>query len=628
MTIFGASDNVNVLLQSLDEHKLIDLCADILAVDEHTDIRITDGPGDGQRDIHSQNAAGDRHLTQAKYHSNLSRSVSAKELGEVVLGMVRLDYKKGLFVTNARISPAAKRDCLNGYSGFEVGFLDGREIAKRILGNLVLKAIWYDGTSLNRVMNTLIVPIAARDLETDKSIPFLLAHQESLQGNACTVGLTQVQTHLRRNSVNTMVFWPYRSPRVRTISELGTVTANLTEFVLSGIIHLGDVKDLLPKIAEEALIHVRNMYPSKRHFAVLAGYPSLAPLGGEAAGARIELKDHEPIVMVSHDGVIQTESEWILPSERSGWLLPDRPHVSQAEWIKWYFPKLDICFDIIVQSPPSDASKWFVEEQRNHFLKFWNQSLFMLVPSVIKDTWTDTGLPEPEQWYQWSETEMLAAWPYPMSDSPFMELDVQPDDESISTPLFPEPEPQKAIADMNGLRTQVECLGGRIVEPKKARHMVAIIKEDPIPGTETIDYPGRCLVYDSPTVPSPIDPNSRLFQFTCCWQVEPKAGHSEPPKAELNEFASRLSQQVDDSFSVSTYVDSETESRRTFLISRIDYIHSLGFDRTSDILKNIEGRIEAFLLRIEDVLRSTYEAKRATEYYWEKEIGLTFRKAE
>src|SRR5687767_11947133 len=111
MSVLGPNE-IQSFLHKLDERTLLDVCTDILVTEGHTNIRIMDGPGDGQRDIHSIDGNGNKYLTQSKYHANLSHSVPAKELGEVVLGMVRLGYKHGLFVTSTKVSPQAKRDCL------------------------------------------------------------------------------------------------------------------------------------------------------------------------------------------------------------------------------------------------------------------------------------------------------------------------------------------------------------------------------------------------------------------------------------------------------------------------------------------------------------------------------------
>lgn len=204
MSILGPKETDN-FLQKLDERSLLDICTDILTIKGHTDIRIMEGPGDGQRDIHSIDSNGEKCLTQSKYHRNPSYTVSAKELGEVVLGMIRFGYKKGLFITNAKVSPQAKRDCLNDYPNYSVDFLEGRGIIKNIFDNLVLKAIWYDGQSFDKVSYTLIFPILIRDLETDKPLPLLPQHREAQIGNKIEAGRSEIQINYQRSNTSTNV---------------------------------------------------------------------------------------------------------------------------------------------------------------------------------------------------------------------------------------------------------------------------------------------------------------------------------------------------------------------------------------------------------------------------------------
>jgi hypothetical protein len=198
MSVLGTY-NPEQFLRNLDERRLVDLCADLLTIEGHSEIKITDGPGDGQRDVHSKDMEGEGYLTQVKFHAEISRSVSAKELGEVVLGMARYGYRRGLFITNARISPPAKRDCLNSYPTYSIDFIDGWELVKRVFANLVLKAIWYDGVSLDRVSYALVVPTVARDLNNDKPLPLLPQGQDSFQGTELNEGVCTIRFRVRKS---------------------------------------------------------------------------------------------------------------------------------------------------------------------------------------------------------------------------------------------------------------------------------------------------------------------------------------------------------------------------------------------------------------------------------------------
>lgn len=625
MSVLGTSDDSERFLKNLDEHKLVDLCADLLTIEGHSEIKITDGPGDGQRDIHSKNADGESHITQAKFHSDISRSVSAQELGEVVLGMARYGYRRGLFITNAKISPLAKRDGLDSYPGYSVDFIDGWELVKRVFGNLVLKAIWYDGVSLNRVSYALVMPTVARDFENDKPLPLLPRGQDSFQGNELRAGRTQVQARFQRSSTSIFVFGEYRSPRVRTVSELGSSRISMTEVVLSGVIYLEDISELLLKIGIEVISRLENMHAKKQHFAVLLGHPCLTPLGGEASGARIELSEFAPTTLVSHNSIVENELDWILPTQETGWFLPEYPKVSQAEWIQWYNPKYDVCLDVTVTSPPSGAVQWIVEEQSSFFVRWWNESLFMLLPTALQDNWEATGLPEPAYWYRWNSEKSLGVWLHPIFDSPIALMKVEPDHE----PLEPFPfqfDLERVRIEISNLRVQVQNLGGVAIEPTKARHMIAILDTDPFPTTEIIEYQGRHLAFEPEIIPSPIDPNSRRVKFTVCWLVKALPNSNPPSASVLEKLADELTQQDYHPFRVTIQSDDQTLSKEVFLIAHVEYLPAIGFEKTDSTLQRIEKPLESTLAQLESSIGLHFSVERATEQYWDKEIFMRFRR--
>jgi hypothetical protein len=622
MSVLGP-ESAKQFLRKLDEKKLLDLCADILAIEGHTEIKITDGTGDGQRDIHSMTPNNEKHLAQSKYHGNISRAVSAPEIGEVISGMLRFGYKRGLFITTARITPQAKRDLLESYPGFEVDFLEGKDIVKKVFSNLILKAIWYDGTSLDKVPYTLVVPVVARDLESDKPLPILSHRQNSIQGSILNVGRTQVQSLLRRSTVNTSVFGQYRSPRVRTVSELGSSQISLTEVILSGIIYLEDIADVLQTVGNEIVDRIKRIYPTKQHFAIMVGYPCLTPLGGEASGARIQLDKYEAITLVYHGKIIENELDWILPTQEAGWYLPDRASASQAEWIRWYNPRIDVCLDIKVASPPSDATKWMIDEQKEFFTKWWKESLFVLLPTHLQSSWEDTNLPQPSQWYQWNIEKSLAMWIHPYLSFPLRIAQIESDYEPLKPfPLGPDPE--QVRKELSDLLQQLENLGGAAVEPIKARYMIGLVDEDPFPTQEVVIYQGKDLILGEKVVPSPIDPLSRGIEFIVCWLTKPISNDSVDSESELIGLTDELSRRDYFPFKVTIRLDDSTLSKETFLLAYIDYIPSVGFEKTQSLLNGLDQLLESVLLKLEADLRSRFVIHRATGEYWDKEILMKF----
>jgi hypothetical protein len=621
MSILGPQE-MNEFLKNLDARKILNLCADILYVDGHTDIKIMEGPGDGQRDIHSINSNGEKCLTQSKFHSELSYTVSAKELGEVVLGMVRFGYTKGLFITNVRISPQAKRDCLSDYPDHSVDFLEGENIFNRVLDSLLLKAIWYDGHSLDAVSYTINFPIISRDLETDKPLPLLPQHINSQIGNTFQAGRSEVQINYQRNNSHIHVFGEYRSPTRKTPHELGSTQIGVTEAILSGIIHIGDINQILSGLRKETISHFKRIHKNKKHFALIFGSPSLTPLGGQSSGARIELEDTKPITYVEHGDFQGEEADWILPSQNVGWILPKSPSVTQAKWIRWYNQKYDICFDVIVSSHPSDQEKWLITEQRDLFVKWWNQSLFMLVPHDIVRRWKSTKIPVPSKWHKWNKTNSLGLWLHPVLRNPFVQTSIEPEYEDLEL-HFGTNELEKINKEMDVIRKNLESLGSTFVNPEKARHMIAVIANDPYPNAEQVQYRGKELAYDPSMVPTPINPESRKFQFTVCWEIE-NGDSKRFLSANLEKIISKLTAIDWSPFHIDFFLDNETETKKNYIFIEIEFSPEITFQCTTYALLNVEDKVIPLIEKVEENLSQDISFERSTKRYWNEELFILF----
>ena len=624
MSVLGPQE-IQDFLQKLDERTLLDVCTDILAIEGHKNIRIMDGPGDGQRDIHSIDANGNKCLTQSKYHAKFSQSISAQELGEVVLGMVRFGYNHGLFITSTKISPQAKRDCLNDYPGYSIDFWEGREIVKKVFDNLVLKAIWYDGHSLDKVAYTLIIPIIARDLETDKPLQFLQEHTNSLIGNQIFVGCSEIQINYQRSNSSNKVFGDYRSPKRKTPGELGSSRVGVTEAILSGLIHLGDIDSILEAVNNEVLAQTITANPDKKHFAVILGCPSLTPLGGESSGARIELEGRTSKTLVVHDDFSGSEIDWIIPPvDSSEWVLPEGPRVSQADWIRWYNSEYDMCLDIYVTCPPSDDVRWEFIEQRDYFIKWWNNSLFMLVPNEIFGKWETYNIIAPTKYLEWDTTLFLCSWLHPIFNSPIVQLSVEPEYES-GTLYISEQDILEIEKDFANIKNKLETLGSTVVEPQKARHMVAIHEGDPYPDFENVIYQGKHIGYRSEKIPTPIAPDTRRFQFTVCWEIEAKSGDAPLSQSTLSEILSDLKSKDYSRCQSNFFLDTETLSKSTFIIFELEFSPSNIYQSTAQALKDSKLLAQKIAVQTEHYLTEKVKYVRATKVFWNKELLMHFK---
>jgi hypothetical protein len=585
MTVIGSSENAIQFLRNLDEKKLVDLYADMRTLEGYTEIKIMDGPGDGQRDIHSIDGNGEKHLTQSKFHNDPLKTVSSKELGEVVLGMVKLGYKKGCFITNAKISPQAKRECLDNYPGYSIEFIEGREIAKRVFDNLILRAIWYDGESIERVSYALTLPIVARDSETDRPLRLLPKTHDGWEGNVIKAGRSEVHINFQRSTVSTSLFDPYRPPYKRTISEFGSSISNTIEVVLTGIIHLEDVDNILYKVVMEAFSRINDFYnSSKQHVAIRGGMSYLTPLQGDSSGARIELKELSPTTFVQHENETENEIDWVCPGPESNWYPPTRIGGSNSSWVRWYNPKIDTCLNLSIISPPSASDRWQVEERYDYVRKWWSQSLFFLLPRTIQKSWVELNLPEPTFAHYWNDKNLLCGWLHPSLRTPVRTMLFEDDE-------YPQEKPEESFPpflNSDGVSKEIDELGkllegleGTRVTPDKARHMSAVVDKDPFPTTEIMIYgPSDLIIDPDTTIPSPIDLKARQIQFTICWMLGESLSkdhqiHELDPHKLLNDIL------TDDTlpFNVSAQIDNNTLRQNSYLLVHLEYKNPISTEK-------------------------------------------------
>jgi hypothetical protein len=621
MTVQGPSDELTSFLKNLDEKKLVDLAADILTLEGHSNMKITDGPGDGQRDIHSVNREGEKQITQSKFHSNINHSMSTTEIGEITQGMLRFGYKKGLVITNSKISPPAKRDCIDLYPGLNIDFIDGIELIKRVFGNIILRSIWYDGESIDKVNYQIIIPFVVRDLEKDKPIPII----NSLEGRTLeiTIETRQFELSFRESWINTNIFGQYRMPTLRTMSELQPYQTRGTEVIVSGVIHLDQISSLIEESGKQILSHCRVQFPKKSHVACVLGSPFLAALSkDEVTSDSIKLERYPPVTFVCHNNMIESEESWLLPNYKDGWLLPNDIRASQASWIFWYAPKSDICLDItIIDSPPNDSGKWQLENRYNFFDRWWNESLFFLIPEKTSAKWDQCGLENPSEWFQWFEGTWLGAWYHPYMRGPLTDIPFESEDDSNNprgSLLFNKEEFDE---EMRELGERIEKIGGISIVPKKARYMISFLRGDPYPRTDIIDFRNFDLTFNLPGIPTPIDPKSRRIQFMTCWTIEGKEDIREEIELKLNSIPNRLPQEIGNNYALDYEIESFGDS--DYLIIRISYLNISRYERSLDIINSIKNDIDLILANIEGEL-SSYILKKATKDFMMYVIGLVY----
>jgi hypothetical protein len=621
MQISGNSADLFLRLQHLDFHKFVDLTADLLAVRGHSNLRITDGPGDGCRDIHSTDKYGNKHLTQCKFHEDRSKTASSLETGQLPLGLVKFGYKNGTFVTNAKVSPQAKREFLNDYPGYSMSWIQGDDLAREVFDSLLLRALWYDGESVDRITFRAAVPILVRDLVRDKPISLQVATAIKSPFRIRD-GDLEVEVTLREASLEKERFSPYRTPNMKTRSEGWHPWGRIVEASISGVLPLAGMESVIKVLGDTLTANLTSCpewtYPL---FAMRLGRPYITPLGGESAGTRQDLPI-DTTTSVTHQGSTFEEFDWLLPGDDSGWVIPQRISASIADWVRWYHPQLDVCLNLELLSPPDDTALGSVAERQAYSRKWWNESLFALVDPEVASRLESEGVCEPTEVIEWYGGQQLLTWLHGNLEPGFRPLLEEPEDGTDPLPNPFEADSETSRAFFEDLEARLESFDVTIIAPEKARHMIACIRADPFPELDLIYYRPVDLICHWGTVPSPVDPRARHFEFVCVWMLsgKVKGGDIEDWGMLLETMMEELSHLPIEKW----FIDVDTLFGDYLIIHLLLPVADFAKD-TDAILADLQAVVENSTAEIhQGVTTLVPTAQRATGYFWQWEIGVLF----
>jgi hypothetical protein len=619
MRISGRSDDLVTLLSSLSPTLLADLVADLLALREHTQIKIVDGPGDGGRDIHSLDTRGRRHVCQCKWHRKIDMSASSAELGELPLAMVKLSYTHGLFATNGRISPQAKREYIDNYPNLSLEYLEGTEIASEVLGNPILKGLWYNGETLARLSSTMSIPMIVRNLREDRPIaPDNFSNQTIvLPGLGHSGTEYPLSCTIRVATCGSEVFDPYRTPVRKTIHEGWWPPFHVVEAQTLGGAALKDV----PRVIDALLGVVSSKLTEEQlEVAVRFGAPVMTTLEGLDAGHRIELPKG-PLTFVKCGTSWQPEREWLLPSRNSGWAAPKRVSMSQADWVRWYNAQCDLCLNLEVLSPPSTQRRGMAAEQQEYAKRVWSSSTFAFVDGRVLTQLLTAELPAPSEKYRWFDGREFCCWRLNVDygvRSALIELDEsgQPDPWGPFGPNAVDVNTQIAAITAALTRANAE-----IVPADRARHVYALVAGDPFPELKEVVYQPAEFLYHWNEVPSPVAPTSRRFGFDAVWLLSTSRTREFEATVAAVKNVWRTNKKE---FELAEIIYEDRETQATYLLVHLIWSgHTTA--STDEVLLLIRPQLEILVKTVAHaVCEVCPHARLATGAFWRDEIGLLF----
>lgn len=489
---------------------LVDLARDLLLCRGHDFVRRTDGPGDGGRDLASVAPDGVPLLTQCKHHKSRETTSSSSDVGQLVLAMIRLGYKRGLFVTDSRISPQAKREIHNDYPELEVDYLDFDELVLEVASSPVLCAAWLDGERLGPVNRSLSIPLIIRGLQDDHPVD-VAGNESFFNALRMAIGPTAreyaIDVAIRSTMVPREQFRPYRPPSAPTIWEGLYEMLRVVEVNLRGAtpLHLSD--DLIDEILGETASLVSSVVGP---VAVCSGAPSLVPLSGESAGLQVSMGGRSR-AFIGVEGQAAEEPDWYLPHDPEDWNPFSDASTRQKDLIRFYNEAHDIVLNLGVETPehPSDTAA------RQSFRQAWMKAEFALLPLEELQSWKANSLPDPDETIAWppgSDT-VLCYW-----DSMASIEDPLEKGRMLRTTSFDLPGAQ--APDLAAIREALTKIKEAVhVDPERARHIFGVVVGDPWPREETTLISAGPFLSAIEKLPRPIDLRSRVVRLQVFWRT-------------------------------------------------------------------------------------------------------------
>jgi hypothetical protein len=429
------------------------------------------------------------------------------------MAMTKLDYKHGLFLTNAKISPQAKREYLNDYPDLELDFLDGEELAREVLSNGVLTGLWWEGTQFSQINVSTIFPMIIRLHNEDMPFnPIESSTEQDAQAFFEYLGSRHpnYRFSLEPGRSSTEPFEPYRAPEPLTMEEGTLPFIRLIEVATTGQVAFSEFPTLSQSICKATCAWLLPKYGG---ISVRVGRPEIVPLQGANSGKRI-LTDIGAISFTATHYFCAEELDWFAAEPDHNWSSKSDARVTEAPWIRLYTEELDCCLAYEIRTRISSARRAWEEALRETSLRGWEASVFCLVPAWQE--WPYPEIPEPDEIVRWPwDGRILCGWFHwsilggpvkirSAQESPF----VFPDEEQTSKRLT-------HIAEL--LQTLDGC---QMLQPDEARHMVALAGTDPFPDLGFAIIDTADVIVNSEVLPSPIRPEARRFRVSIAWRTD------------------------------------------------------------------------------------------------------------
>ncbi|MCU0422801.1 MAG: restriction endonuclease [Bacteroidia bacterium] len=586
-------------LEGINELDFPYLIADILVLHfNHGNVKVVDGTGDGKRDVFSINPRGEKVVTQCKFHYDFNKTSGTNETDEIVIALNKFNCSNGFFCTSGKLSPQSKREYLDNYPDFNLGWLEGHEIVDIVLDSAILRKIWFEGEKIHLLKNSISLPFIIRKLPEDVEVPLKKPIDFKLDEG------TEIEIK-ERSLFKPNQFRPFNNLNIRNSgSYFGSVFA--FEIVLTGNVYFNSIDRLKTEVLKVLSNDITEISESS-YVAVRFGIPHFPENKDLYRKYKVE-KFNFPVnseTFILKNGEIIEEYDFLIDLNSTNWKRPGRIHMSQLSDFCFYNKIHDLAFYIYYTCVAQEDLHPHVTRHIEVDKIFWKKSLFLLGEAGIKKHFENYP---PDKIYSFGPNAELACWMHPR---PIMfSADISLFEKSLFHEEF-EIEKKKILEFANS--HNMECIGW-----EKASKIAALNDEDPFPNNPETSYRIVDILEEFHTIPSPIKPEKREFIFECVWKISDLDDKSF--EIRIDKFSNRINDfEIIEKLNFT--IDYET---RGMIYLRVTYTPEFDVYRsTAENLNNLTEEVNEVFNGVEhELLENFPETERATNFYWLTELGV------
>lgn len=586
-------------LSGLNEKDFPFLIGDILSVHyKHNNVKVMDGTGDGKRDIFSLDPQGNKVITQCKFHYDFTKTSGSSETDEIVIALNKFSYTNGFFCTSGKLSPQSKREYLDNYKNFNLNWLEGHEIVDIVLENNILRKIWFENEKIHLVNNKVSIPFILRKLPEDKLFEYEFSKNLTLS-KGVVLGIDN------NKHIDPRQLFPLNQLNIR--ESVGVYGSNAKGYVATLVedIHFNSINDAKEEILK--MFDNRNddefMYS---YLAIRFGIPYFSEkeeLYLSYKNEKFNLPENSETYILNKNCTI-TEYDFLI-EVNFDWKLPDRIQMSQLDNYCFYNREIDIVFYLEYTCEANKNLHPHVESILEVKKVIWSKSLFLIV-NESSEALVNTF--HPDELYSYGSTDKLLCWihPTPMIYS----ADINQFENTLYHEEFEVL--KKEIIDFANLNNL------EIIDWEKASKIISLNSEDPFPKNPETTYRLVDIFERFDSIPSPIKPENRLFNFECVFVISNQNDYL------LEEKISSLGILLDDIKNVELYNLTIDDQTNYSVFLRVIYtpIYQLHLS-TKDNLEYLKKDVKIAFDELEKLIKSVFtEGHRYTNNYWFEELGI------